>query len=205
MPKFWQKTKGGHSVTIVGYNNRQKLLEFANSWGKEWGNEGFGYLPYKYVDKFLIESWIASSEIAKQGKRGLLKNIGEFEYEFIVFHLDKMRKEDLNVIDVYKEDKRVGWVQSYLEYNGARVIVEDLFVMLDYRGKGIGRQLVNLVEQAAKASLVKEIIYYIHIQDLLSENGISTIENLFRNEDGYKIEPYKKAFKGCVYKIYKKV
>ena len=135
----------------------------------------------------------------------MLRDIGEFEYEFIVFHLDKMGKEDLNVIDVYKEDKRVGWAQSYLEHRNGCVVVEDLFVMPNYRNKGIGRQLVNLIEKAARGSSAKEIVYYVHIQDLLSENNISIIESLFRDENGYKINRYKKAFKGCAYKIAKRI
>ena len=46
---------GGHAVLFVGYDDATKLLKFENSWGKSWGDKGFGYLPYKYV-----ETWLAS-------------------------------------------------------------------------------------------------------------------------------------------------
>ena len=40
---------GGHEVAIVGYDDTTQQLEVANSWGTEWGNDGFFYMPYAYV------------------------------------------------------------------------------------------------------------------------------------------------------------
>lgn len=40
---------GGHCVLLVGYNDDTKEFKFMNSWGKEWGENGYGYLPYKYI------------------------------------------------------------------------------------------------------------------------------------------------------------
>lgn len=48
---------GGHAVLIVGYDDRKKLLTFQNSWGTEWGDKGFGYLPYAYVDNWLANDF----------------------------------------------------------------------------------------------------------------------------------------------------
>lgn len=45
----------GHCVTIIGYN--QNRFIFRNSWGRNWGNNGKGILPYEYIDKYMIESW----------------------------------------------------------------------------------------------------------------------------------------------------
>ena len=35
---------GGHSICIVGYSEETKLFKFVNSWGKEWGDKGYGYI-----------------------------------------------------------------------------------------------------------------------------------------------------------------
>ena len=42
---------GGHAVVFTGYDDVKKLLQFQNSWGESWGDNGYGYLPYAYVDK----------------------------------------------------------------------------------------------------------------------------------------------------------
>lgn len=50
---------GGHAICTVGYNNKTQLIKFKNSWGRSWGSDGYGYLPYKYVDDFLWDAWAA--------------------------------------------------------------------------------------------------------------------------------------------------
>jgi C1A family cysteine protease len=48
---------GGHAVCAVGYNNKTKLIKFRNSWGKNWGASGYGYLPYEYIQDYLWDAW----------------------------------------------------------------------------------------------------------------------------------------------------
>lgn len=50
---------GGHAICAVGYDNTTQLVKFKNSWGKTWGENGYGYLPYKYVTDFLWDAWAA--------------------------------------------------------------------------------------------------------------------------------------------------
>jgi C1A family cysteine protease len=45
---------GGHEVAIVGYDDEKKLYTVANSWGANWGDKGFFYMPYEYVENFNI-------------------------------------------------------------------------------------------------------------------------------------------------------
>lgn len=40
---------GGHCMLIVGYNDEKKLFKIQNSWGKIWGDSGFGYMSYSYI------------------------------------------------------------------------------------------------------------------------------------------------------------
>lgn len=44
---------GGHAVVIVGFDGQRNALKFANSWGPEWGDSGFGYMPRKAVEQGL--------------------------------------------------------------------------------------------------------------------------------------------------------
>ncbi|CAM1373220.1 C1 family peptidase [Tenacibaculum xiamenense] len=38
----------GHAVLIVGYDDDIKAFKFINSWGTEWGNEGYGWIDYAF-------------------------------------------------------------------------------------------------------------------------------------------------------------
>lgn len=40
---------GGHAVVCCGYDDVKKLWLMRNSWGTEWGEEGYFYLPYAYL------------------------------------------------------------------------------------------------------------------------------------------------------------
>jgi len=43
---------GGHSIIIVGYDDNKQNYIFLNSWGKTWGDNGFGYIPYNYINNY---------------------------------------------------------------------------------------------------------------------------------------------------------
>lgn len=49
MPSPQEESYGGHAMTLVGYNDDSRKFKFANSWGHEWGDKGFGYLSYDYI------------------------------------------------------------------------------------------------------------------------------------------------------------
>lgn len=76
------KLVGGHTVLAVGYDDDLQLPEtgrqdlepgaiiFQNSWGADWGDEGYGYLPYEYVRKgialdfwtIFVSDWVGTIE-----------------------------------------------------------------------------------------------------------------------------------------------
>jgi len=55
---------GGHAVVAVGYDDAHKIgkskgaLLIRNSWGVDWGDKGYGGLPYDYVEAGLaVDFW----------------------------------------------------------------------------------------------------------------------------------------------------
>jgi C1A family cysteine protease len=50
VPGFHEETNFGHSVIIVGYDEEKNHFKFKNSYGPDWGDNGYGYLPFKYLE-----------------------------------------------------------------------------------------------------------------------------------------------------------
>jgi len=57
MPKCWERSLSGHAICPVGYNDERKLVKFKNSWSEAWGNKGWGFLPYAYIEKYMMDGW----------------------------------------------------------------------------------------------------------------------------------------------------
>ena len=41
---------GGHAMLIVGYDTGKQVYIVRNSWGTEWGDKGYCYFPYAYIE-----------------------------------------------------------------------------------------------------------------------------------------------------------
>ena len=88
-PSPKESIEGGHAVVAVGYDDKMKIknkfgkiettgaLLIRNSWGKGWGEKGYGWLPYEYVLRGLAEDfwsilkkeWIDTGQF--RGEQGL--------------------------------------------------------------------------------------------------------------------------------------
>jgi C1A family cysteine protease len=49
MPQQSEKLMGGHAVLCVGYDDAKKVFIIRNSWGDQWGDKGYFYMPYSYA------------------------------------------------------------------------------------------------------------------------------------------------------------
>lgn len=68
MPNIDEKQLGGHAIALVGFNDTKRQFIFRNSWGKNWGINGYGYLPYNYVTDPNLASdfWIIERVLDKE-------------------------------------------------------------------------------------------------------------------------------------------
>jgi hypothetical protein len=44
-----RESHGGHAMLAVGYSDPDRVFIVRNSWGDEWGDEGYCYIPYDYI------------------------------------------------------------------------------------------------------------------------------------------------------------
>jgi len=51
--------KGGHAILFTGYNDNTRMFRFKNSWGDDWGVNGYALLPYEFVSKHFHVGWAA--------------------------------------------------------------------------------------------------------------------------------------------------
>lgn len=56
-PAGFERRLGGHAICVVGYDDDGRYFIFKNSWGEDWGDGGYGYLPYQYVASYCFEAW----------------------------------------------------------------------------------------------------------------------------------------------------
>ena len=69
-PAEGESSVWGHAVVAVGYDDTKKIknlnnnkvttgaLMIRNSWGKEWGDKGYGWLPYDYIlNNLALDFW----------------------------------------------------------------------------------------------------------------------------------------------------
>ena len=84
-PTRGERRRGGHAVDVVGYDDTMEIqngnggrptkgaLLIRNSWGREWGEAGYGWLPYDYVLRGLaVDFWsLLRNEWVDTGQFGL--------------------------------------------------------------------------------------------------------------------------------------
>jgi C1A family cysteine protease len=74
-PRYPDEIYGGHALCAVGYSDKKYggVIKVKNSWGRYWGDTGYGYIPYKYIDDFLWDAWACkdlsvTKEMLKENK-----------------------------------------------------------------------------------------------------------------------------------------
>jgi GNAT superfamily N-acetyltransferase len=151
VPKTEDEIVGGHVFRVTGYDDSKQRLRFANSWGVDWGDKGYGYLPYAYFEWLMTEAWIIAEPQGKEIEKSAQSQKGKGGVEMfwrvpLVLH----EREYLyggEIRDIRSDDRK-GWAFAS-EYDGF-LDVEELFVKPKYRGKGYSKQLISILERVSE-------------------------------------------------------
>lgn len=55
--------EGGHAVCFISYDTEARRFGFKNSWSEEWGDAGFGTLPFDFINDGLADDfWCLTQE-----------------------------------------------------------------------------------------------------------------------------------------------
>ena len=55
MPAKNEPRLGGHALLVVGYDDDKNIFIVRNSWGKEFGDKGYCYIPYEFFTSTFIQ------------------------------------------------------------------------------------------------------------------------------------------------------
>lgn len=48
----------GHAILIVGYDDNKNAFKIMNSWGENWGKNGYGWINYNIISRVVREAYI---------------------------------------------------------------------------------------------------------------------------------------------------
>jgi GNAT superfamily N-acetyltransferase len=135
---------GSHTVVLTGYDDSHQRFSFLNSWGSEWGDRGFGTLPYSYFDAYQLEAWAdaAPGMVRPDHSSGSVVQVnwGITDVLGSVLHCAEM-------LDA-TSDEYIAW--AFIVQRKGFADVEELFVRPAYRGQGYGSRLAVMINEIAQ-------------------------------------------------------
>lgn len=57
------KSRGGHALCVVGYDDSKRAVKIINSWGTNWGFNGYGWISYDYIQSQYTPIYIMTDVI----------------------------------------------------------------------------------------------------------------------------------------------
>ena len=60
---------GGHCMLLVGYNDNKRAFKVMNSWGTDWGDNGFAWIDYTFFPKAVKYGFVAKDAYTTNAPR----------------------------------------------------------------------------------------------------------------------------------------
>jgi len=187
LPEKASKKLDIHAVTITGYNSYPHtyyngkievgFFRFANSWGEGWGDNGYGYLPFSYMDNHVIEAFLHMPQsmflsfLKSEWMYEIIYNNANYKIWFGCAMCHTVSYRNIFVISLFRNGIKLGWLIAS-KVGNATIEIIDFFVWPDYRLKGYGsiiwREFLKQ-EYSWNSSL---IFHWISKNDIEREGGV---------------------------------
>lgn len=59
---------GGHAVVVIGYDDRRGAFKILNSWGEDWGDNGYGWIAYEFFKEVVHEAYVLEDAKSTKSK-----------------------------------------------------------------------------------------------------------------------------------------
>jgi len=178
LPKKPQEIISGHGFGVVGYDDHNEEFKFQNSWGIEWGDKGYGYLPYKYFETLFTEAWVDI-----RPKRNMIEKFTNYRKApgglELQWRLPSVLHDYIYGIEIRdsKTDDCKAWGFAF-EYDNY-LNIEELFVKPKYRGKYYSNQLVTFFKRTAKELSIPLRVWISHPDNCFLQVGIPHFCKIF--------------------------
>lgn len=198
MPKPDEVYVGQHAVIVCGYkdddssqaeSNGQLSGRFTiqNSWGSEWGENGFGYISYEYVRTYGVEVFtqgeIFVPFLTEREVHVYPRITRKFEKVrvWVTWCLENVLTSELLVAFQLEHSKHklAGWIICAIRDNHwSSFEVVDFFVWPEFRRRGYGSVLLDVAEETARENGIYAISGWISVDDV-DPNGHPTHQHFF--------------------------
>ncbi|MEA9357023.1 C1 family peptidase [Bacteriovorax sp. PP10] len=148
---------GGHSILVTGYDMAKKVFFFKNSWGKEWGKNGYGTIPFEVVDRYVNDN-LYYAEVKNPLKIPADANVDNLA--LMNFSAKTTLNEDQS-INIYADGKvsetsgHMIYISSYLVKKSSQYATE-----LPTDGNTITIQIIDEVEQKIAGDVMPRSLLY---------------------------------------------
>lgn len=172
MPGSGGGSVGSHAVVMVGYDDNSGLFTFQNSWGAQWGDQGYGYLNYDFFDRYFSEAWVMNN--LYEGPRSSDQQ-GNLE---IRCGTDDIFGGVLHAVELYDsiEDECIGW--AFTVCRDGFLDIEELFVRPLFRGTNNGNILTRMLRELAARIGLPLRLWVAHAD--LDQTNLAIVEKIVK-------------------------
>lgn len=138
--KYWDPSQGdtspwgGHAMTVVGYDDARNAFELMNSWGSDWGNEGYIWIKYEDFGENCLYSYVyvIESEETEEDVEDFVEEVENDMPENTEFEEDETEEpvvvdtnDDVVIEEIIENDKKPIFMRGEFAFTIPEVIEGD--------------------------------------------------------------------------------